>query len=129
MILATVSSATQQDRAMFKHFMPNKGVAKKKRGRPAKNIAADPSDSTLASLLQGIKPPDKKSKATGTIEVYLLPSHYDQTCATGRRILHSKGCTRLRPQVDGTSASEATADVPDLYALEANEGTTELFAA
>ena len=63
-----------------------------------------------------------------SVDVCLLPSYYDDSSVGGRRMLHSKGCTRLRQKVEGTVCPESSGAVPDLYSLGVNEGATDLFA-
>ena len=113
--------------------MPNKTPSniKKKRGRPAKTPESDEPDSALCSALNseidGDQSKAKKPKPDQAIEVYLLPSYYDESCIGGRRMLHSKGCTRLKPQVSSGNSTASYERISDLYALEENEGASDLF--
>ena len=117
---------------MFRHFLPNKeSPTKKKRGRPAKNSTTSASDNPLSSLFHNSSnsgTANKKSKQNSCVDVYLLPSYYDDSSVGGRRMLHSKGCTRLRQRVEASESPQSSDAIPDLYSLDVNEGATDLFA-
>ena len=118
---------------MFKHFIPDKRTppTKKKRGRPSKNTTTCLSDNAGSMILNNdinqAQSPMKKRQKDKPIEVYLLPSYYDDNCVRGKRMLHSKGCTRLSEDLC-MNLTQPEEIIPDISVLESNEGITDLFA-